>query len=526
MHISVIDTQAGFEALRKDWEAIYDADPEAQFFLSWEWMSGWLNIGSTPWVILAAKRRPSDRRCVALLPLRLRVGFDETHGFFNQLSFAGEAFCDYTGLLVRPQDAAEAIPAIARHIRHRLNWARLRIDNLVMSEARRRMFLSAFEKASFTFEEIDYFDAPSNVDHGICPSIRLPGDWDAYLETLSANNRQKIRRLLRKVEASDTYRITLSGPESFERDLAILLDFWRTKWAPMKGRNTQSIIDHNRHMLRFCAGLGDLFMPIFWHGERPIAVLASLVDQRKRALLFAITGRDETYDEIPAGYVLHAYSIRHAIASGFVTYDFLKGNEPYKYLFAPQERRLEPLTVATRSGANIISGEMDPRCMGGMLQVARELEDEGKTDQAHRAYQQILEQEPSQALAAYRWARSLVEQGDYVQARALLWRSVQAEPDGDNAWVLLGRTLEFLGQEAEAIHAYRKALEVRPDHEEARRQMLRLSFAQTTAARTSGAGLSRPGLAVQALHRQIKASLGPDPRPGPGAPYPSLPAGL
>ena len=241
MHISIIDALEGLEALQGDWEAIYDADPQAHFFLSWPWMSGWLDVETPPCFILAAKRHPSDRSYIAFLPLRLRVGFDEAQGFFNQLSFAGEGFCDYAGLLVRPEDEAEAVPAMARYIRQRMNWARLRMDNLMMSDERRQLFLSEFDKAAFTFEEINYFDAPSNIDHGVCPSIDLPGDWDAYLETLSANNRQKVRRLLRKVEASDTYRITLGGPETVERDLTVMLDFWRTKWAAKKGASTEPI---------------------------------------------------------------------------------------------------------------------------------------------------------------------------------------------------------------------------------------------------------------------------------------------
>lgn len=43
-----------------------------------------------------------------------------------------------------------------------------------------------------------------------CPFVALPSDWDAYLTKLSANNRQKVRRWLRKVEAGEEYDIAAS----------------------------------------------------------------------------------------------------------------------------------------------------------------------------------------------------------------------------------------------------------------------------------------------------------------------------
>ena len=51
--------------------------------------------------------------------------------------------------------------------------------------------------------------------------------------------------------------------------------------------------------------------------------------------------------------ILHAYSIRHAIAHGFVEYDFLRGNEPYKYSFGCKERKIYSIVLETRSGRNL-----------------------------------------------------------------------------------------------------------------------------------------------------------------------------
>jgi hypothetical protein len=75
MQIDVIDEFARLCEVKSDWDAVYRADPEAQFFLSWTWMSKWLTIvgGQSRWVILAAKLHADTPTYVAFFPLRFRV---------------------------------------------------------------------------------------------------------------------------------------------------------------------------------------------------------------------------------------------------------------------------------------------------------------------------------------------------------------------------------------------------------------------------------------------------------------------
>ena len=57
IRIDVIDTFSAVQRLEQNWNEVYDADPDAQFFLSWRWLSGWLGQIVTPWLILAALLR-------------------------------------------------------------------------------------------------------------------------------------------------------------------------------------------------------------------------------------------------------------------------------------------------------------------------------------------------------------------------------------------------------------------------------------------------------------------------------------
>ena len=408
--------------------------------------------------------------------------FDKQNGFYDHITLAGAQYSDYAGVLLKPEVETEALRAFAKYVKRELNWARFTLENFLMSDRRRRTFLSAFDKPKFTCTPIDYHTS-DGTDHSICPSIKLPLNWDDYLATLSSNNRQKIRRLMRKVDASKECRIVLANAHTYDQYLKVLLDFWKIKWAPSKGEMANVIAAHNYDMLIRCAEHGTLLLPVFFDGDRPVAALAFVIDTCKRSLLFLITGRDESDTTMPAGYSLHAYSIRHAIAHGFTSYDFCKGNEGYKYLFRARDRYLNPVAVRTASGRNLRENP-DPSWAPTMLSMTLDFENAGAMDDAELGYRQILEVAPDNALALYRFGRFLAQTGAYGEAKRLLSRSVEIEPDGDMAWLWLARSHQSLGQNDAALEACRKAISLQPENEEARTLLLRLGVTVKAASQT------------------------------------------
>jgi tetratricopeptide (TPR) repeat protein len=208
-----------------------------------------------------------------------------------------------------------------------------------------------------------------------------------------------------------------------------------------------------------------------------------VIDFCKRSLLFLITGRDETYTAMPAGYLLHAYSIRYAIAHGFTNYDFCKGNESYKYLFGARERHLTPVEVRTVTGRNL-GKILDPSWIPTMLRMTLDSEEAGEMADAELGYRQIIEVAPDNALALYRFGRFMAQTGAYGEAKRMLSRSVEIEPDGDNAWFWLARSHQSLGENDAALEACRKVVFLQPENEEAKALLLRLSLAAKAVSRT------------------------------------------
>jgi hypothetical protein len=489
MHIDVIDKLEALMPLKENWEAVYAADPDCQFFLSWTWLSNWFKSFQSEnrqWFILGAKTRPDAPSYVAFFPLQLRTEMKKDGTFYNEIKMGGADFADYAGFLCLPEHEDAAIPAFADCVK-RLNWARLHLRSVYASKRRMRLFTKAFSQSKFASREIERIIASSRVDCSIFPYATLPSDFETYLnKQVSTNTRQKAKRFLKRLDQSDELRITLANQKTIGRDLNVLLHFWKLKWGREKGNRLDPIISTNRTMLTHCLHAGALFMPVLWKGTRPLGALGTLIDRDKKALLFLIAGRDETFNSPPPGFLLHAYSIRWAIENGFTTYDFLQGNERYKYMFGVQERIIKTVLVSTKTGRNL-GGVLDSRCLSYVLERASEMHKKGKLAEAERAYRQALEAEPQNPLALYLLGQLMAAKHKHSDAEMYFKALLAVRPGMHKAWLKLGKSLEAQGDKDGAIESYRRALALDPGNRDVRQLLLELSPLQDRIRRVASA---------------------------------------
>lgn len=340
MQVDIVRGLPALRLLQADWRRVYAADPEGQFFLSWPWMSKRLER-RRGWFVLVARPAPGAAP-VGLFPVKRKVRRNSRGRSYNMISMPGRGAADYTGFLSEPAHQDWVTRAFAAHLR-RLDWRVLSLECLRLSKRRSKAFLAAFGVNRFAVER-ESMVTNSGIDNAICPYAELPGDWDRYLAELSSNTRQRLRRLLRRVDGS-TIRVTHADAETLERDIGILLRLWTERWAGEKGERLQQILESTREELTDALANGTLYLPILWRGEQPIAAAACMMDLDKREMLFQLGSRDPSADDLSPGLLLHAHNIRAAIAQGFVRYDFLRGNESYKYSFATGERQIESIII-------------------------------------------------------------------------------------------------------------------------------------------------------------------------------------
>jgi tetratricopeptide (TPR) repeat protein len=457
MRVDIIESMPDLQRVRENWNAVYDLDPDAHFFLSWNWLASYLDSLDTPWLVLAA--RPAQAApYVGFFPLQLRTREREDRGeLYNQIVMGGSYWADYTGFVCAPETQHATISAFAEQVK-KLNWTYMMLDNIRASDDRLNRFLEHFPKNKFAIRAVERINRPDNIDNCICPCVTLPDTWEEYVASLGTNARQKARRFLRQLENSPNLRITTATAETVERDLEIVLQFWRAKWGGRKGKRIDILVRANRFNLMAAFKSNQLFLPVLWDGDRPLGGHANLIDPYKQSMLFYLGARDESVNNPPPGFLLHAYGLRFAISQGIRTYDFSRGNEAYKYVFNARDVKIRCFEVSTRTKRNL-GGKLDKRSLRTLLQQAASLHKSGKPADAARRYRQALLIDSRCVFALSGLGQLVQAQGDHSEAIRLYRSLLEVKPDSAKVWAWLGKAYHARRQYLEAIDCYEEAVQ-------------------------------------------------------------------
>ena len=303
----------GLAPLRAEWDHLLSRTPADTIFLTWDWQDLWWRVLAQPSGAEAhALACYSGGDLVGVAPL-LREG--STYHLAG-----GEEIADFLDVVALPGQEAAVAGAVLGYLAER-SWDLFELRNLrqtafslthLAPEARRRGLAVEVEQED------------------VSPSLRLPGDWDAYLESLSKKDRHELRRKLRRLHSAGQVRwYQAADPARVPADVDDFIRFHRlsaeakaTFMTPEMEGWFLALVEHFQPK-----GLLRLYF-LELDGVR----LASAIcfDYRSQILLYN-SGYDPEYARLSVGLALKAYCIQDAIAANREVFDFLQGSEPYKY---------------------------------------------------------------------------------------------------------------------------------------------------------------------------------------------------
>jgi CelD/BcsL family acetyltransferase involved in cellulose biosynthesis len=168
-----------------------------------------------------------------------------------------------------------------------------------------------------------------------CPVLTLPRTWEAYLATLSGRHRHEMTRKIRRFEREAPEGRVFCASRSAELDarLGDFLDLHRRSRVGKARFMDTRMEDFFRRVIGLLAERDAVRL---WFLDLPQGPVAAFLCLEWHGVVGLYnSGFHPAHASLAPGLVLLAHVVRDAIVRGKRQFDFLRGEERYKYEFGP-----------------------------------------------------------------------------------------------------------------------------------------------------------------------------------------------
>jgi CelD/BcsL family acetyltransferase involved in cellulose biosynthesis len=180
-----------------------------------------------------------------------------------------------------------------------------------------------------------------------CPVLELPDTWETYLARLTSKHRHELTRKLRRLarEAPDARVTCLAHRDEIDSRIGDFLDLHRRSRVG-KERFMDPLMEG--FFRRVVAELADAGGVRLWFLDVPSGPLASFITLEWDGTVGLYnSGFHPDAAAFSPGLVLLARIVEDAIVRAKRRFDFLRGEERYKYDFEPKAEEVFKVTIAT-----------------------------------------------------------------------------------------------------------------------------------------------------------------------------------
>jgi CelD/BcsL family acetyltransferase involved in cellulose biosynthesis len=325
----------GFTALAGEWNHLLQRSRATVFFLTYEWQTTWWEALGTGDLWIVAFRTPDTDELVGIAPLYLTTHTSGVNAGKQVFTLVGcIEVSDYLDLIMAQGWEADVYAELLAwlHSAEAPAWDVVDLCNLPEVSLTYTVLPPLVEASGHTTVV---------KQEDVAPQFTLPLHYETYLqEQVDKKQRHEIRRKQRRAEREAEIGFYIVGKEhSLEAEVDDFVALQRASredkaefmTPPMRrffGAVARRMLDAG--YLRLC------FLTI--NGEKAASLYAFEFD---RKFLLYNSGYDpDAHAQLSPGWVILAYSIQYAIAAGCRVFDFMQGDEEYKYRFGSQDYKV------------------------------------------------------------------------------------------------------------------------------------------------------------------------------------------
>jgi CelD/BcsL family acetyltransferase involved in cellulose biosynthesis len=306
-----------FASLENPWRQLLSDCIVNHVFLTPPWQRAWWRaFGSDSEMLLLAARQ--DGRLGGIAPLRRNGG-----GIY----FIGSSdVCDYMDFIALRGEESAIFTQFLDYLAN-IDWNRIELHSLLPRSLALEYFIPFARQKGYLVEI---------TQEDVSPELILPPSWDEYLARLATKDRHEIRRKMRRLERTGLpHFYTITGGEQVAQTMP---DFFRM-FELSAGEKADFMTAPRRVFFETLAGsLSEAgYFRLFcleMDGKRVSYVIC--FDYENELYLY-----NSAYDPAAAstnvGLMLKLHCLKQGILEGKRRFDFLRGNERYKYELGGQD---------------------------------------------------------------------------------------------------------------------------------------------------------------------------------------------
>jgi CelD/BcsL family acetyltransferase involved in cellulose biosynthesis len=332
MQLEIYQDASGFEALAGEWNLLLSRSGTDTIFLTHEWQRGWWHFFSPGRELLLLSLR-QGQELVGIAPFYRQ----QLDGRTVIQLVGGTEVCDYLDVIALPDHADRVYQAIFEFFAADLtDWDEIDFHCIPAASPYQALHEAATKQGLVVQRRVE----------DVCPITPLPAAWDDYLATLNKKQRHEIRRKIRRAnrEAQVEWYMT-SDPVRLSEDMEDFFDLHRRSSPDKEDFMSEPTMQGFFHeVAQFSLARGWLELSfLLINGEKTATMLCFAYDNQ--TLVYNSGYDPQRFAYLSPGIVLLGYHIQDSIAKGRTAFDFLRGDEVYKYRFGGQDSEIFQVTV-------------------------------------------------------------------------------------------------------------------------------------------------------------------------------------
>jgi len=342
MTISVINIEQDFFKLQKEWEELEKHANNLTIFQTWVFQYYTWRIFADKVRLNLILVREKTGRLIGCAPLGTRI---QKVGpvKLKLLGFCCIKYCDFQNFIVHADYETQVFSALAEWFRNnRKQWDMIQFKLL-------REDFAIIDKKSLFIEKMQDSIKIENI--GQAPYISIQENWTNFQDALSSKRaksvRYEVKNLFRQFDGE--FKGFDKGSE-LENALTQMMDLHQKRIRQkhqLGAFATEQVRKGFRELVHELEKKGYITIHTIAAKEQTIAAIGSFVFDKK--ISYFQGGFDPEYFRLSPGKVVLALRVTEAIEKKVKEFDFLFGDEDYKFAWSTGQRQIYQLEIKTGS---------------------------------------------------------------------------------------------------------------------------------------------------------------------------------